>query len=254
MTTIRRLSLTLIGLLAVAATVAGLAWACTPSASLSLDRQFGPAGDSVTVTGSAFTTGPVDVRWNSDTGPLLANRTGPSFTATVEVPDAAPGVYMIVGTGHLADGSIAWRMAAPFEVLEPEHPDPPPAQTPSRSTTITGPIGPLISLPEGSTSGSFRDPAAPKCFGRRAEIVGTRGDDILEGTPGRDVIVGLGGDDTISGGGGKDMICGGRGRDELRGGRGSDRLDGGAGHDMCAGGPGHDHTARCERAPGKRSP
>src|SRR5882672_12499388 len=46
-----------------------------------------------------------------------------------------------------------------------------------------------------------------RCHGRRAEIVGTEGDDVLRGTPGRDVIWGGGGDDEILGSLGNDLLC-----------------------------------------------
>jgi Ca2+-binding RTX toxin-like protein len=69
----------------------------------------------------------------------------------------------------------------------------------------------------------------PRCHGRRATIVGTEGDDVLQGTPGRDVIWGGGGDDTISGSLGNDLLCGGPGADLIHGGRGNDVADGGAG-------------------------
>jgi Ca2+-binding RTX toxin-like protein len=39
--------------------------------------------------------------------------------------------------------------------------------------------------------------AQPKCFGKKATIVGTKGDDDLTGTRGRDVIVSKGGEDEI---------------------------------------------------------
>ncbi|HEY2333873.1 MAG TPA: calcium-binding protein [Solirubrobacterales bacterium] len=69
----------------------------------------------------------------------------------------------------------------------------------------------------------------PRCHGRRATIVGTEGDDVLQGTPGRDVIWGGGGDDAISGSLGNDLLCGGPGADVIHGGRGNDVVDGGAG-------------------------
>jgi Ca2+-binding RTX toxin-like protein len=68
-----------------------------------------------------------------------------------------------------------------------------------------------------------------RCHGRRATIVGTEGDDVLQGTPERDVIWGGGGDDTILGSLGNDLLCGGPGADLVHGGRGNDVADGGAG-------------------------
>jgi Ca2+-binding RTX toxin-like protein len=69
----------------------------------------------------------------------------------------------------------------------------------------------------------------PRCHGRKAEIVGTDGDDVIRGTPERDVIWGGTGDDVIFSSLGNDLICGGPGTDEMHGGRGNDEVDGGAG-------------------------
>jgi RTX calcium-binding nonapeptide repeat (4 copies) len=82
--------------------------------------------------------------------------------------------------------------------------------------------------------------AAPKCFGRKATIVGTARADHIKGTAKADVIVGLGGNDTIKGLGGKDLICGGNGADKLIGGGGGDPLSGDAGNDTLSGGGGYD--------------
>ena len=87
----------------------------------------------------------------------------------------------------------------------------------------------------------------PRCHGRRATIVGTNGDDVLQGTPERDVIwggpgndqiYGSLGNDLICGGGGDDLIHGGRGNDELYGETGTDRLYGDLGDDKASGGAG----------------
>ncbi|MGZ8567500.1 MAG: calcium-binding protein [Actinomycetota bacterium] len=82
--------------------------------------------------------------------------------------------------------------------------------------------------------------AAPKCFGKKATIVGTANADTLKGTPKDDVIVGLGRNDTIKGRGGDDTICGGDGRDTIISGAGDDRLFGDAGSDGINGGAGVD--------------
>jgi len=74
--------------------------------------------------------------------------------------------------------------------------------------------------------------AVPKCFGKKATIVGTNKADVLKGTPKADVIVALGGNDTVRGLGGRDFICGGGGNDKLYGGGGSDLLYGDKGNDL----------------------
>jgi Ca2+-binding RTX toxin-like protein len=70
---------------------------------------------------------------------------------------------------------------------------------------------------------------AQTCWGRKATIVGTPGNNVLIGTRGRDVIVGLEGNDTIKGHGGNDVICGDNGADKIVGGKGVDLIGGGRG-------------------------
>jgi Ca2+-binding RTX toxin-like protein len=92
--------------------------------------------------------------------------------------------------------------------------------------------------------------AVPTCFGERATIVGTAGNDALTGTAGRDVIVGIQGNDTIDGGEGNDSICAGDGDDVLVGGGGIDGLVGGLGNDRLNGGAGQVNAAIYLEAPG----
>src|SRR6266540_557779 len=90
----------------------------------------------------------------------------------------------------------------------------------------------------------------PRCFGKRATIVGTARADVLKGTSRPDVIAGLAGNDVIKGLGGNDRICGGKGNDTLLGAggedlllgdEGSDKLSGAGGfRDILVGGPGDD--------------
>jgi Ca2+-binding RTX toxin-like protein len=80
----------------------------------------------------------------------------------------------------------------------------------------------------------------PRCHGRKAKIVGTEGNDVIQGTPERDVIWGGGGEDLIYGSLGNDLICGGPGDDQVHGGRGNDEVDGGAGSDQANGDLGDD--------------
>ncbi len=85
--------------------------------------------------------------------------------------------------------------------------------------------------------------AVPRCFGERATIVGTNGDDTLRGTRAADVIVGLGGNDVIKARGGEDLICAGPGGDRVFAGWGADRVNGGSGRDMLWGRAGADRLS-----------
>jgi Ca2+-binding RTX toxin-like protein len=84
--------------------------------------------------------------------------------------------------------------------------------------------------------------AAPMCGGKRATIVGSDGDDVIQGTEKADVIWAGPGDDTVYGGLGNDVVCGGAGDDLIHGGRGNDWLDGDAGTDRAFGDLGDDHV------------
>ena len=87
----------------------------------------------------------------------------------------------------------------------------------------------VASLVFAAAAPAAEEEETPRCHGRRAMIVGTEGDDVLQGTPERDVIWGGGGNDTILGSLGNDLLCGGPGADLVHGGRGNDVADGGAG-------------------------
>lgn len=102
--------------------------------------------------------------------------------------------------------------------------------------TSTVMVGAFLAAAAGPASA-----AAPKCFGKKATIVGTNKADVLKGTGKVDVIVGLGGNDKIKALGGNDLICGGSGNDQLYGGVGFDRIQGGNGKDRLFGEAGTDN-------------
>jgi Ca2+-binding RTX toxin-like protein len=103
---------------------------------------------------------------------------------------------------------------------------------------------------DGSTADVNPDSGKGDSVGTDIEqIVGGRGDDILEGSdagngiwggPGSDVLMGGGGPDTLNGEGGDDYLQGLEGTDVLNGGDGNDILDGGLGQDTLNGGDGVD--------------
>jgi Ca2+-binding RTX toxin-like protein len=93
--------------------------------------------------------------------------------------------------------------------------------------TSTVLVGAFLAAAAGSAGA-----AAPKCFGKKATIVGTNKADVLKGTAKADVIVALGGNDKVKALGGDDRICGGSGNDKLYGGPGYDLIQGEEGNDQ----------------------
>lgn len=97
-----------VGLLGAATAVlaaTSLAFACTGAPSVTFrgttaqgtpSSSAGPAGSEVNLEGREWQQGPVDIRWNSAVGQLLAQPSGPSFNVAVTIPGTAePGVYTI---------------------------------------------------------------------------------------------------------------------------------------------------------------
>lgn len=78
------------------------AWACTPTASIKANPVPGvPEGSRAVVVGSSFKAGaPVEIRWNSSSGPLLATAAGPDFATEVAIPgNAKDGMHYLVAVG-----------------------------------------------------------------------------------------------------------------------------------------------------------
>ncbi len=114
--------------LAVFLGVVSLAWACTPPTfgvpgTFALSRAEGPAGSALTARGERWQAGStLEIRWDSEDGPLLAQPAGPGFAVPITIPSNAA-----VGTHHvLAVRAGSAPMTAPFVVTRP--PDPPAGQ------------------------------------------------------------------------------------------------------------------------------
>lgn len=127
--------------------------------------------------------------------------------------------------------------------------------SPTGDAEAGAPARATVTIPGSATRAAAGGGAAPRCAGRRATIVGTRGRDRIRGTRRRDVIVAGGGNDVIRAGRGNDLVCagagkdrvsGGPGRDRLFGGSGNDRIKGDGGRDFCRGDRGRDRVG-CER-------
>lgn len=93
--------------------VAATAWACGLLASLRTDVSVASPGQTITVTGTNYsddltTNTPVQIRWNSRTGPVIATATpvGPRINQQVQVPRGIePGWYVLNATQfRISDG------------------------------------------------------------------------------------------------------------------------------------------------------
>lgn len=106
--------------------MAGVALACTPKPqSFALDAAAGPKGEQVTVSGQTVPMATVGIRWDTTTGPVLAETTAEpdgSFAVPVEVPAGAePGVGYLVGSfATYLHGQEAGVARAAFEVTDGE--------------------------------------------------------------------------------------------------------------------------------------
>ena len=169
--TVRRSVLTLFAALTAVVGVAALAWACTPQAYLYLSptsvepssEQGGTAGATVTVTGTGFVPGPVQI--SLDAGPTLATATGPEFSVAVRVPaTAAAGVHYLRGVAYQPDGTVAGEASRALLVRAVTEQRP--AERPARRTAPrpertepqaqqarpAEPVKPAVSVPEPARS------------------------------------------------------------------------------------------------------
>jgi hypothetical protein len=165
------------GVVAIVLSIASVAWACSPQCTIELmGPNSGPAGTEVTITGARF-IGPVEIRWGSETGPLLGeapNYDDKGFTVRVTIPQAQPGVYMIVAVTkkkQLSSGK-PWSAKQAFEVPGAE-PDPSTGGSSSGSAggdrTATAPTsGGEPAAANGSASTGRTDSAQPVAGGSPA--------------------------------------------------------------------------------------
>jgi hypothetical protein len=98
---------------------------------LQLSPASGPAGTTVTVAAAGFAAGDVELRWGTQSGPLLATAVGPDFTVPVVVPDAGPDTYPLVAVARSANGVST--SSASFQVT--------PGQAPAPTTVTPAPRG-----------------------------------------------------------------------------------------------------------------
>lgn len=116
MKTSKRAAVLVATALAAVLGAASFAWACTIQARVgAINPSSGPSDTRVTVRASEFNPGAVEIRWNSTSGRVLGTANGPSFSVTVVIPQATPGVYSVVAVQR-SGGSIVGKASAAFEV------------------------------------------------------------------------------------------------------------------------------------------
>jgi hypothetical protein len=134
---------------------AAVAWACVPQATVSAQPASGASGTQTTVSGQEWASMPVEIRWDSASGPMLTTVQGPSFSVAVTVPQAADGHHLVVAVQRFSDHD--WVVAAPFEV---------------RSTPAPPPPGPTVMPP--ASGGAALTPTQPRRRGRCSRLRGKR--------------------------------------------------------------------------------
>lgn len=120
MTRIRRgLASVLLAVSVAALLIAAQAWACVPMPVLTvLSKSSGPAGSTFSVQGENVPA-PIEVRWNSPQGQLLARVNNPAKVTRVKVPTVAPGLYVVMMLSRQSNRTVGAIARAPFYVQGP---------------------------------------------------------------------------------------------------------------------------------------
>lgn len=133
---------------------AGLAWGCVGLMSLTTSSSTVQPGGTVTVFGKEFAQGaPIQIRLDSQTGPVLATVPPPTDTMTSQwsvrvsiPPGTAVGAHVLVATQayHYMNAGVPARAAIH---VGPGAPAPAPAVSrPARITARSGPSAPFLIL------------------------------------------------------------------------------------------------------------
>ena len=141
-------------LMAIFVGIAAGASACTNISTLNISDSSGRPGDRVLVTGTSFgnssptgrrtaTPLPVRVRWNAVEGPTLAELApdaAGNISASITIPDASPGRYVIFAVQQDADGYHMYGTPAriAYEVLTPDGRSAPPTEAAAVSPSAGG--------------------------------------------------------------------------------------------------------------------
>lgn len=120
MSRLQRWWMGIVAVLTAALGAVAVAWACTPTADMTIDPGSARAGMPVTITGTGFDQGIVEIRMDSTSSAPLATAQGPSFSVTLTVPETSPGYHTFGAVGYNAEGVAVGEASVPFEVTAEE--------------------------------------------------------------------------------------------------------------------------------------
>ena len=151
------------GAAAVVLGASSYAFACSASHTLEpLSPNAGARGTEVLVSsrnwsassGPVVATGPVEIRWGGQTGPLLATAApeGDTFSVNVTVPDASGGYYLITAVSRSATGEVVGSQSKTFHLTAS-------ASTGTNTGSSTDQTAGRGTVPTGS-SGQATEPVA----------------------------------------------------------------------------------------------
>lgn len=149
-----------------------LAFACSPQYTISMRPSSAPAGTSVSLSGVGFKDGLVEIRWQTGSGAVLATVTAArSFTTSVTIPDAPPGVHYVVA--QTADGAFASTafevtgakasapVSPPVELATPTPPPAAPSAAPASLSPAPAPVPPPAAVPTPATAAATAPAVGP---------------------------------------------------------------------------------------------
>ena len=124
---------------------------------LRLSPASGPPGTEFIITGTGFAPGLVELRWGSQTGPIIATATGPDFSVAATVPDSPPNSHPVVAV--VTDGNTVSTSSASFQVTTGEAPAPVVEETTTTSTTVApATTVPQTTAPPAASPSAFDPP------------------------------------------------------------------------------------------------
>ena len=193
----RRPLVALLTILSLAVVWAGLAWACSPRASLDPPAPAaGEAGSDVSISGRGFEADhPVRIRWNDENGPLLATvrpTAQETFRTTVRIPADAPDgnhVILAIPQDPRYTSRASFTVGPPAEqqapaappTTAPASPDPATAQAPAPAPASSAPPAagrpsrPATARPDARPAPRRPAPAAPTRRSARQRDAATTG-------------------------------------------------------------------------------